>query len=107
MKKLIPFLLGIFCAITFAFTANIVDSKGLANVDQERGLYIFIRSKPASDYEFLGKVNMPAIVWNGRPREMMNIAIRRAAKQFPKADGIIIQDESFGKVEAITIKPTN
>lgn len=67
-------------------------------------VYIFIRSKPLTEYEFLGKVNMPEVVWTGRPREMMNIAVKRTVKQFPKADAIVIQSDNFGNVDAITFK---
>jgi hypothetical protein len=104
-KSITPFLVGISVALLFAFAPKSMnDSKGMALVDQEQGLYIFIRSKPAGDYKFLGKVNMPEIVWNGKPKEMMNIAVRRSRKQFPEANGIIFQSESFDKVEAVKIE---
>lgn len=70
----------------------------------EEGLYVYIRSKPVKDFDFLGKVNMPEMVWSGKPKEMMNIAVRRAAKQFPEANAIIFKSENFDKVEAIKIK---
>jgi len=106
MKRTIAFFaLGIVVASFFAFTTRSVNEvKGMAVVDQEQGIYIFIRSKPAANYKFLGKVNMPEVVWNGKPKEMMNIAIRRAARQFPEANGIIFQSENFGKVEAVKIE---
>lgn len=106
MKKTVTlFLLGITVALFLAFTTRSGnDSKGMAVADQEQGIYIFVRSKPALNYKFLGKVNMPEVVWNGKPKEMMNIAIRRAAKQFPEANGIIFQSENFGKVDAIKIE---
>jgi hypothetical protein len=106
MKKTItPFLLGISLALLLAFAPKSMnESKGMAVVDQEQGLYIFIRSKPASNYKFLGKVNMPEVVWSGKPGEMMNIAVRRSRRQFPEANGIIFQSESFDKVEAVKIE---
>lgn len=98
-------LLGASLLLFFAFTTKSFDTgKGNAIADQEQGIFIFIRSKPASNYKFLGKVNMPEVVWNGRPKEMINTAIRRTLKQYPEANGVIFQSENFGKVEAVKLE---
>ena len=105
MKTTTSFLAGSVLVLLFAFTAAAKrEVKGMAVADQEQGLFIFVRSKPAGNYKFLGKVNMPEVVWSGRPKEMMNIAIRRAARQYPEANGIIFQSDNFGKVDAVKVE---
>jgi hypothetical protein len=100
MKNILtPLLLFAALSLILGFS-TIQNQKGLATVDQEQGLYIFIRSKPAANYEFLGKLNMPEVVWGGKPKA---IAVRRAHKQFPNANGLIFQSENFGNVEAIKL----
>lgn len=102
MKSKVLILVAIVAVFSlFAFT--VAQTKSLANVDQQEGVFLFIHSKPAGDYKFLGKVNMPEIVWNGKSKEMINIAIRRAKKQFPDADGIIFQSEDLAKVDAVKL----
>jgi hypothetical protein len=105
MKK---YFLGVLIGVTLtaltAMVQNYQVKKATAEVDQEQGVLIFIRSKPVMEYEFLGKVNMPEVVWSGKPKEMVSTAVKRATKQFPKADAIIIQSENFGDVDAIKFK---
>ena len=98
MKKSILF----FILLAF-FGFNFQKQKGLAIADQEQGIYIFIRSKPL-DYEFLGKINMPEIVFNGKAKEAISNGIRRCKKQFPEATGIIFTNENLNKCEAIKLK---
>lgn len=105
MKKIV---LGAFLGIALASLTAAIQTyqvkKSTAEVEQEQGVLIFVRAKPVMEYEFLGKVNMPEIVMSGKPKEMMSIAVKRAQKQFPKADAIIIQSDNFGDVDAVQFK---
>lgn len=96
-------LLGAVALFFLAFS-TVRSSMNLATVDQEEGILLFIHSKPAGNYKFLGRLNMPEMVWNGRPSEMVNIAIRRARRQYPDANGIVIQSDNFGKVDAVKVE---
>lgn len=94
----------IIMLLAIVATAFKTETKVKAIPDQEEGIYVFARSTPENKYKSLGKVNMPEVVWNGKPKEMMNTAIRRAKRQFPTCNGIIFQSDNFGKVEAIQIE---
>ncbi|MFN5556709.1 MAG: hypothetical protein ACK48F_10900 [Chryseotalea sp.] len=94
----------LFTTVAFTVKQTYQPTKATAEVDQEQGLYVFIRSKPVKEYEYLGKVNMPEVVWSGKPKEMMNIAVNRTTKQYPNANALIFQSDNFSKVDAIRIK---
>ena len=78
----------------------------LAIVDKSNDISIFIKSRPANEYEVLGKINMPEVVWNGKAAEMIRIGVRRCAKQYPKANGIMFLSAKLGDCQAIEIKET-
>lgn len=98
MKKLIliPALLLMAFAIQDANTGN-------ATAEQVEGYYIFLMSKPVKAYEYLGTVKA-GITWNGQPEENFRSILKRVKKDYPKADGIIFQDISLKKVDAIKFK---
>jgi hypothetical protein len=91
-----------FAGASFQHKPTVVSN--LAKVESENGIFIFIRSTPAGDYESLGAVNMPEIVWSGKAGEMVGNAVKRAGKQYPNANGVIIRGDNLGKVEAVLIK---
>jgi predicted small secreted protein len=78
--------------------------KDYANVNRISGLFIFLESNPLSDYEVLGTVKKTGLVWSGKPKEMQNILIRRALKDYPNCDGIIIDDISMDHATVIKFK---
>ena len=69
-----------------------------AYVEQESGFYLFVKSKPVMEYKFIGNVEMPKVVKNGRAKEMINNATERAKKQFPQANGLIIKGDNLGRL---------
>lgn len=106
MKKTILLAAVLSCLTLTSFSQE--TDKSLAKVEQivtkEGALYAFIKSEPANDYEILGKVNMPSIVWNGKAEEMINTATSRCIKQFPNAEAVIIKGNNLSEAIAIKFK---
>jgi hypothetical protein len=97
--------LAIGLLLCIAATSAVYETKNnTAEVIQNNGLYIFTHCTPVKEFEYLGSVNMPEVVWSGKTGEMINIAVRRANKQFPDAQGIILKSENLTMVEAIKFK---
>jgi len=96
MKKIV-----ISAGIVLLSIAGIGQTTNLAKVESLNGLNLFIKSEPVAKFTSLGMVSMPALVLNGKPREMIRIASKRARAQYPDADGIIFRSDQFGEVEAI------
>lgn len=107
MKKII---LG--CAIGISLTAiaafrvaTYEPKKATGEVDQMQGLYIFTDSKPVLEYEYLGTVKA-AFAWDSQYQGVRDNLIKKAKKDFPNADGLIMQFKSGGtdKCDAIKFK---
>lgn len=106
MKKLI--ITTALTAFFYVGYAQTTEQKqphnSFAIVNQEEGYYIFMFSRPQKQYEVLGTVEKNGMVWNGKPREMMNIILRRVKKNYPKADGIIFKGIAMDEAEAIKFR---
>lgn len=101
MKKIIiPILTIAIVASAFTF---IEDEKAKATVDQIEGLYVFIKSKPTAENEYLGSVSK-ALAWSGKPEEMLNSMIKKVKKEYPQANGIIFTSVDMDKADAIKFK---
>ena len=86
-----------------AFTsANYETKKSSAEVEQEEGMYVFYRSKPVLEYEYLGTYKI-GMVWDDKPKLLFNKLIRKTKDKYPNADGVIIDNE-MGKCDAIKFK---
>lgn len=103
MKKLV--ITAALTAFFYAGYAQTTEPKQTrsseALVNQEDGYYIFMFSRPQKQYEVLGTIEKSGLVWSGKPREMMNIILRRVKKNYPKADGIIFKGVAMDEAEAI------
>lgn len=101
MKKL---LIPIIAIAVLASAFTLVDSdKEKANVEQMDGLYIFIKSKPVAENDYLGSVKK-SLALTGNPEEMLNSMIKKVKKEYPSADGIIFTSVSMDKADAIKFK---
>lgn len=103
MKKLFTIIL---IAVMFSLTAfNYVteNTKATATVEQKQGLYIFILSKPTTEYNYLGSVKKN-VAWSGKPEEMLNSMIKKMLKEYPKADAIIFTNLQMDMADAIQFK---
>ena len=76
-----------------------------AEVNQLKGYYIFVDSRPLHEYEYLGEVKGPGVGFgSGQYSEVRNKMIDRLAKEYPKADGIILHFQTGAKDRAEAIK---
>ncbi|MEI8201459.1 MAG: hypothetical protein WCH34_00490 [Bacteroidota bacterium] len=109
MKKII---LGSFIGICFttlvAFTiANYEPKKCTGEVQQLEGYYIFVDSRPVMEYEYLGTVKGAVISFGGgQYTTIRNKLIKRAKKDYPRADALIFTfiDGGIDKVDVIKFK---
>lgn len=106
MKKtiLVAAFLSCFAINSFSQTSDKALGKSEQVVTKEGAIYTFIHSEPVNEYEILGKVNMPEVVWNGKAGEMIKIAANRTQKQFPNADAVIIKGKDLSDAIAIKFK---
>lgn len=75
-----------------------------AIVNKQGNYFIFVKSVPKNDYTSLGVVNMPMIYMNGKPKEVFEVSMQRAKKQYPNANGLIYTGDNLTNVEAIIIE---
>jgi len=106
MKKIIlAVFIGISFSAFFAFTiVNYQIKKSIADVDQIQGLYIFVDSKPVMDYEYLGTVKSTVSLGDGQYTGVRDRIIKKAKKDYPQADGIIITFKTGGTDKGDAIK---
>lgn len=109
MKKIIlGSLIGMTLTLLVAFTvANYEPKKSTAEVDQIQGFYIFAKSKPMKEFEYLGTVKGP-LIGNHEFDNLVELMVKIAKKDFPNAnalifDGVIKQTHNT-KVSAVRIK---
>jgi len=107
MKKLIlGSIIGIILSTTVAFTlANYEPKKSTGEVEQMQGLYIFTDSKPVLEYEYLGTVKA-SMGMDSQYQGVRDKLVKKAKKDYPDADGLIMQFKSGGtdKCDAIKFK---
>jgi len=99
-------LIAIFFCLAGMIPALLPDEnkKATATVEQHEGIYIFMLSKPVAEYEYLGTVKKSAIEMSGQSDERFKALVKHCKKDFPRADGLIIQDIDMKKADAITFK---
>ena len=102
MKSKIFFII-IASSIFLSAYKIISTNNSSANVEQQQGLYLFMFSKPTSEYEYLGSVKK-SIAWTGQPTEMLNSMIKKIKRDFPLADGVIFTSADMDKADAIKFK---
>lgn len=103
MKASIILTISILLLLSVSSFAQEAD-KSLAKADIQQGLYIFMLSKPVSEYEYLGSLHKKGLVWTGQPKEMLNIMIRRTKREYPEADAIVITNLSMDMADVIKFK---
>ena len=74
-----------------------------AVAEQVNGLYIFMYSKPAGEINFLGTVKA-LITLTGSTEEVVNKLCKKARKEYPNAQGIVINMTNFDKADVINFK---
>ena len=109
MKKIfLAFLAGIIICLFFAFKNNLNYEvrKNTAEVDQFEGYYIFVDARPISEYDYLGTVKSSISLGDAQYVGVRDRLIRKAKKDFPEANGLILTFKTGGadKCDAIKLK---
>ncbi len=104
MKKRTNFILftAILVVIVMAMKPMYETTKATAEVFQEEGLYIFYRSKPVKEYDYIGTYKV-GMVWDDKPKLLFAKIVKKVKKEFPEAQAVII-DNDMGKCDAIKFK---
>jgi hypothetical protein len=98
------------CVAVFLFSAfTVLTDKNKAVVSQIEGYYIFTDCKPEAEYIYLGEVHTPAVnLFRTQQQytDIRNLLIKKAKKEYPRADGLIFTMVSGGqdKCEAVQFK---
>ncbi len=94
-------ILSILIISSLAFTTS--EAERLAQVNQMDGLYIFVDSRPVEPYKILGYVRKN-LTWTGEYKEIKAGLIRKARKNFPESDALIIDFNTWGNNIAEVIR---
>jgi hypothetical protein len=107
MKKVIlGFAIAIGMMSFAAFKVGTYEAKkNTGEAEQLEGLYVFVDSKPVSEYDFLGSVTAGLTLSQQYTSRRDNL-VKNAKKKFPAADAIILHFNSAGtdKCDAIKFK---
>jgi hypothetical protein len=107
MKKV---LLGIVLGISVAalLSAKIAEysvKKSTAEVQRIQNIYMFTDATPVMEYEYLGTVKVSiSLFGSGQYQDIRDKLIRKAKKDYPKAEGIIFIFKDGGVDRADVIK---
>jgi hypothetical protein len=105
MKKNILFFLTVVVVTSlFAFTNVAYKAEhGQAQVNYMEGFHIFTDSRLTENYDSLGVVEI-GFITGTQYESIRNNLIKNARKEFPDADGIIIQFDKKGVDKCLVIK---
>lgn len=102
MQKATPILLLLsFFLLSFVMYRMEV-KPNIAEVESNQGMFIFYRSKPLMEYEYIGTYKVQ-LIWENKPNLLFDKLIRKTKDKFPNADAIIIND-NMDKCDAIRFK---
>lgn len=80
----------LFILFGFGYKYTYEVNNSTADVERIEGLYIFTDSKPVKEHEYLGTVDYK-VGWGGTQyTQVRDKLIKRAKKEYPKADAVII-----------------
>lgn len=98
---LIISVLGFFILLSAFWYAD-VEKKESAVVDAIDNIYIFYHCKPKAEIETIGEVKV-SVSLTGKPEELLQTLVKKAHKEFPQAQGIIITND-MGRADVIKFK---
>ena len=87
-----------------AFTILINSEHSKAIVTQREGIYIFIAATPEADFDVIGSVKVGAVVMSGKNDDLLNTLIKKARKEYPTAEGVMMNDVNFDHCDVIKFK---
>lgn len=84
--------LVLFSIITMTLLASSYKPQSTANANarQYQGVYIFTDSDPAQEYEVLGTVTSAGMLGGSEYSSVRDRLLKRAKKDYPQVDGIIL-----------------
>lgn len=77
--------------------------KSVARVQKNNGIFAFCDNEPISDYEIVDRAKV-SISWSGQFNEIRNKLVKKAVKDYPNADGIVISMSNSSSDKAIILK---
>ena len=108
MKKVVlPFLCGVLSVVLLSATVYSYEiRKSTAEAEQIEGLYVFVDSKPVSEYTYLGTVKGAGVgaSFNPQYNTIRNAMLKKVRKEYSSADGVILHLNAGGKDSADAIK---
>lgn len=84
-KSLYGFLAGLSVMGLLAMNPMLNED---AKAEQVQGLFIFVKSKPTSEYEVLGTIKGP-MVGSHEFDDLLNSLLKKAKKDYPQASGLL------------------
>jgi len=108
MKKIFKNLFGklLISAVLLSLSVSTFaqqNDKSIARVQKNNGIYAFCDNEPISEYDILDRVKSN-ISWSGQFNEIRNKLIKKAVKDYPNCDGVVISMAQGGTDKAIVIK---
>lgn len=106
MKKGILLGFGFALCVLAIYSFKIeqdINTKSLAEVEQIRGLYVFIHAKPKGEYQYVGSYT-PTIVMSKNAAPIIDHMIKKGKEMYPQANAIIFTDDELGRVDLIQLK---
>jgi hypothetical protein len=119
MKPFLPFILAF--TILSCKSEKQTDPNARATAEKMNGFYVFIKSKPQTEYEFLGSENVTLYSKLTQLNELsvqsaisnikslisfsdnLQTTLNQLRQKFPTADGVVFDDD-MGKCEIIKFK---
>lgn len=108
MKKIFKNLFGklLISAVLLSLSVSTFaqqNDKGIARVQKNNGIYAFCDNEPISDYEIIDRTKA-GLTWSGQFSEVRNKLIKKAVKDYPNADGVVISMSNSSSDKAIILK---
>jgi hypothetical protein len=103
MKIILSFISGVLLISLMAFIPiKINDERGMALVEKEQGVYIYYRSKPVTEYEYLGTYKV-TYIWKGDPMPLLEKLVKKIKEDYPDVEAVIVSPDMY-KGDAIKFK---
>lgn len=102
-KLIIGLVLNLIGLLFVTVSFKPVTDKSPAIVEQEQGIFIFIKSKPVAEYQYLGSVKK-SFALTGSPNEMLKSMLSKCKKEYPQADGLIFNSIDLDKADCVKFK---
>ncbi|MDR1866378.1 MAG: hypothetical protein LBR08_12535 [Bacteroidales bacterium] len=109
MKKIILGAITGICFMALLGAGRLAEEyqakKSTAEVARLQNLYVFSDSTPVKDYEYLGTVKIVIrLLGSGQYTDIRDALIKKAKKEYPDAEGIILNPKDYGADRADVIK---